>query len=129
MAAITSHIKPNNIQISNRDRERSTVSIMSTSDITLNISKFKPENVSPNTQAVNGYILSQAIKISTEPKWWEASLIHKTSTEYKLINTQIGTEKFRSLQDQGKTSWPAPTFRHPRGKYITIPSREKDRLI
>jgi hypothetical protein len=46
---------------------------MSTSDLVLNVSKFKPENISANTQAVNGYILSQVTKQTSEPRWWEVS--------------------------------------------------------
>jgi acetyl esterase/lipase len=41
----------------------------------------------------------------------------------------MGAEKFRSLQDEGKTSWPAPTFRLDHATYINIPSRENGREI
>jgi acetyl esterase/lipase len=42
---------------------------------------------------------------------------------------QIGAGEFRRLQDEGKTSWPAPTYRAPNGSYLQIPSRESGRNI
>lgn len=85
---------------------------MSTSDLTLDTSKFKAENIPANTQALNAYIISASTSEPTEPKWWE-----------------IGAQVYRDLQDSGKTGWPAPRFRSAHGTEILIPSRENGRSI
>jgi acetyl esterase/lipase len=41
---------------------------------------------------------------------------------------EIGAEAYRKLQDEGKTSWPAPA-KLEHGKYINIPSRQSGRDI
>ncbi|CZR69487.1 related to lipase 2 [Phialocephala subalpina] len=85
---------------------------MSTSDLTLDTSKFKAKNIPANTQAVNAYILNASTSEPGEPKWWE-----------------IGAQAYRDLQDEGKTGWPAPKFRSANGTEIEIPSRESGRSI
>jgi acetyl esterase/lipase len=44
------------------------------------------------------------------------------------MNIQVGAAKFRALQDEGKTSWPAPA-KLDHGEYTSIPSREAGREI
>jgi hypothetical protein len=44
-------------------------------------------------------------------------------------SSRIGAEEFRRLQDEGKTSRPAPTLRTPQASYIQIPSQESGRGI
>ncbi|KUJ16092.1 uncharacterized protein LY89DRAFT_708087 [Mollisia scopiformis] len=85
---------------------------MPISDLTLDISKFKKENIPLNTQAINTYLLNVGSKKPGEPKWWE-----------------IGAQAYRDLQDGGKTGWPAPTYRSPHGNDIAIPSMEPGRPI
>ena len=46
----------------------------------------------------------------------------------KLNPAQIGAEAYRQLQDQGKTSWPAPA-KLSQGKTVNIPSRQSGREV
>ncbi|KAK4867691.1 hypothetical protein LT330_001201 [Penicillium expansum] len=79
-----------------------------TSDITLDISKFNPENVTEPTKKAAA--LLETITTSG-PRWWE-----------------VGIEKYCEMRELGQTSLPKPVYL-PEALDSTIPSRDAGREI
>ena len=78
------------------------------SDITLDVSKFRPENVTESTKKAAALLEN----ITTSgPKWWE-----------------VGIEKYREMRDLGQTPLPKPVYLLG-ALDGTIPSRHAGREI
>lgn len=78
------------------------------SDITLDVSKFRPENVTePTKQAA---ALLEGITTSG-PQWWEVDI-----------------KQYREMQELGQTSLPKPVYL-PEARDGTVPSRDAGREI
>jgi acetyl esterase/lipase len=79
-----------------------------TSDLTLDASKFSPENVGADTKKTNDFLES----ISTKgPRWYE-----------------VGVAKYREMRETGETPLPVPVYL-PEAKDSTVPSRDPGRSI
>ncbi|KAL2813912.1 Alpha/Beta hydrolase protein [Aspergillus granulosus] len=78
------------------------------SDLTIDASKFLPENVAESTKQANATIADVA---SNAPKWY-----------------QVGAAQYREMQASGKTPLPPPVFL-PNAIEATIPSRNAGRQI
>ncbi|PMD37556.1 esterase/lipase/thioesterase [Hyaloscypha variabilis F] len=85
---------------------------MTKSDITFDPSLFDPSTVPQATSQINAYLIAKSLSAPKGQQWWD-----------------IGAGEFRRLQLEGKTSWPAPTYRAPNGSYIQIKSRDNYREI
>jgi acetyl esterase/lipase len=79
-----------------------------TSDITLDASKFHPANVTEPTKKAAA--LLEAIT-TNGPRWWE-----------------VGIEKYREMRELGETPLPKPVYL-PEAVDDTIPSRDAGREI
>ncbi|KAJ5607967.1 hypothetical protein N7537_004586 [Penicillium hordei] len=79
-----------------------------TSDITLETSKFQPENVTEATKQAAGLLESLTSK---GPRWWE-----------------VGITKYREMRELGQTPLPMPVHL-PGATDSTVPSREAGREI
>ncbi|KAJ5373153.1 Alpha/beta hydrolase fold-3 [Penicillium concentricum] len=79
-----------------------------TSDITLNVSKFQPENVTESTKKAAALLENIT---TTGPRWWEVDI-----------------EKYREMRELGQTSLPRPVYL-PAALDGTIPSRHAGREI
>jgi acetyl esterase/lipase len=79
-----------------------------TSDFTLDISKFRPENITESTKKAAALVEN----ISTNgPRWWE-----------------VGIEKYREMRELGQTPLPKPVYL-PEALDGTVPSRDAGREI
>lgn len=78
------------------------------SDLTINVSKFRPENVDEETKKVNAVITEL---MSKGPNWYE-----------------VGPAKYREMHERGETPLPKPVFL-PNSIDTTIPSRDRSRPI
>lgn len=79
-----------------------------TSDISVNSSKFHPDNVTDEAKNVNAFIMSTVGKYAT----WR----------------DVGPAKFREMMEVGETIFPVPTYL-PEAKDETLPSRDAGRDI
>ncbi|KAJ5194938.1 Alpha/beta hydrolase fold-3 [Penicillium cinerascens] len=78
------------------------------SDITLDISKFSPENVTESTRKAAALLENIT---TTGPRWWEVDI-----------------EKYREMWELGQTSLPKPVYL-PEALDGTVPSRDAGREI
>ncbi|GES60229.1 alpha/beta hydrolase fold-3 [Aspergillus terreus] len=79
-----------------------------TSDITIDVPKFRPENVTEQTKKAAALLES----ITTGgPRWWE-----------------VGIEKYREMRELGQTPLPKPVYL-PEALDGTVPSRDANREI
>lgn len=78
------------------------------SDLTIDASRFRPENVSETTKQVNNFVRDVTIK---GPRWHE-----------------VGAATYREMHVQGKLALLAPTYL-PGATDATLPSRDSSRLI
>ena len=79
-----------------------------TSDITLDVSRFRPENVTEPTKKAAAFLES----ITTEgPRWWE-----------------VGIEKYREMRELGQTPLPKPVYL-PEALDGNVASRDAGREI
>ena len=79
-----------------------------TSDITLDASKFSPENVTEPTKKAAEFL---EIVTANGPKWWE-----------------VGAEKYRNMWELGQTPLSKPVYL-PEAFDGTVPSRDAGREI
>jgi acetyl esterase/lipase len=98
------------------------------SDLTLNVTKFDPDCLSPETAKLNDNLIAVS---EHAPKWFEVSLFqflqaYGLHTQLELL--KVGAEKYRMMRRAGETTLPKPTIL-PQGKSIKIPSTEKNRSI
>lgn len=78
------------------------------SDLTLNVSKFRPESITePTKQAA---ALLERVT-ANGPRWWE-----------------VGAQKYREMWEHGQTSLPKPVYL-PEALDGTLPSRDAGRDI
>lgn len=78
------------------------------SDLTINASRFRPENVTEATKQANSFLQDVTTK---GPRWHE-----------------VGPATYREMRLQGKLALPAPTYL-PGATDATIPSRDSSRRI
>lgn len=78
------------------------------SDITLNVSRFLPENISEDTKKVNAFLEGITTK---GPRWHE-----------------VGITQYREMRERGETPLPVPEYL-PAATDATVPSRDAGRSI
>jgi acetyl esterase/lipase len=80
-----------------------------TSDITLDISKFRPENVTVPTKRAGALLEGNT---TSGPRWWE-----------------VGIQKYREMWELGQTPLPKPVYLLEALDGTVLPSRDAGREI